>query len=96
MVTVTVTDAGGAANSVTFTWTIAGACNGNQFTNSGFESGRTGWTMATNRVYRSSTAHRGTHLTRLDGYGRTHTDRVVARRDRSRPVAGRPCATTCG
>ena len=76
-VTVTATDAGAAVNSVTFTWTIAAACNGNQFTNSGFEAGRTGWTMSTNRVYRSGAAHRGTHLTRLDGYGHTHTDRVT-------------------
>jgi hypothetical protein len=74
-VSVTAADATGATNSVTFTWTIAAAC-ALKLTNSGFESGRTGWTMSSNRVFRSKLAHHGTHYARLDGYGRTHTDRV--------------------
>ncbi len=75
-VSVTAADATGATNSMTFTWTIAASCS-LTLTNPGFESGRAGWAMSSNRVYHSSLAHRGTHYVRLDGYGRTHTDRVA-------------------
>ncbi|MCO6003565.1 putative Ig domain-containing protein [Actinoallomurus purpureus] len=81
-VTVTVKDSTGASGSASFTWTVnavGGGCSspGNKVTNGGFESGTTPWTTTSGVVSASGsgeTAHTGSYLAWLDGYGSTHTD----------------------
>jgi hypothetical protein len=54
-----------------------GNCSGAQLlTNTGFESGNTGWTASSGVITNSSSqaAHAGSYKAWLDGYGTTHTD----------------------
>lgn len=78
-VTVTATDTTKVSGSTSFTWTITSvACAaGNKLTNSGFESGATGWTASTGVIGQhapAEPAHAGTWDAVLDGKGTAHTD----------------------
>ncbi|WP_432896096.1 M4 family metallopeptidase [Micromonospora matsumotoense] len=56
-----------------------GGCSGQKLTNSGFESGTTGWTASSGVITSSASqaAHGGSYKAWLDGYGSTHTDTVT-------------------
>lgn len=83
-VTVTVKDAAVHTASATFTWTVtaATACTSSQLlANPGFETGSAApWTSTAGVVTASGsgeTAHAGSDLAWLDGYGSTHTDTLT-------------------
>src|SRR6185437_14924964 len=84
-VTATATASAGGSGSTSFTWTInptGGGCSspGQKVTNSGFESGSTGWTASAGVIGQngpSEPAHSGTWDAWMDGYGTTHTDTVT-------------------
>jgi hypothetical protein len=79
-VQVVASDAAGASGSAVFRWGVSaatGSCRGNAITNGSFEGGVPGWTTSDTIVHSNATnAHAGTRFARLDGYGRTHTDRL--------------------
>ncbi|HET6209826.1 MAG TPA: Ig domain-containing protein [Jatrophihabitans sp.] len=84
-VTVTAHDSGTNTGSTSFTWTInptGGGCSspGQKVTNSGFESGSTGWAASAGVIGQngpSEPAHGGTWDAWMDGYGTNHTDTVT-------------------
>ncbi|HEX4727192.1 MAG TPA: Ig domain-containing protein [Jatrophihabitans sp.] len=84
-VTATATASAGGSGSTSFTWTInptGGGCSspGQKVTNSGFESGSTGWTASSGVIGQNGPyepAHAGTWDAWMDGYGTTHTDTVT-------------------
>jgi hypothetical protein len=67
----------GAGGTTPPTTPPPGNCSGAQLlTNTGFESGNTGWTASSGVITNSSSqaAHAGSYKAWLDGYGTTHTD----------------------
>jgi putative Ig domain-containing protein len=84
-VTATAHDSASNTGSTSFTWTIStsgGGCSspGQKVTNSGFESGSTGWSASAGVIGQNGPyepAHSGTWDAWLDGYGTTHTDTVT-------------------
>jgi subtilase family serine protease len=81
-VTETVTDNGGAQNSVSHSVTVSSGGGGSSqlLGNPGFETGSASpWTMSSGTLCDSScgeSPHSGTYYAYLDGYGTTHTDNV--------------------
>jgi subtilase family serine protease len=81
-VTETVTDNGGAQNSVTHSVTVSSGGGGSSqlLGNPGWETGTASpWTMSSGTLCDSScgeSPHSGTYYAYLDGYGTTHTDNV--------------------
>ncbi|HSV65142.1 MAG TPA: putative Ig domain-containing protein [Mycobacteriales bacterium] len=79
-VTATATDTASHTGSASFSWTVgqAGGCAspGQKLGNPGFENGTAPWSAAAGVISANGTqtAHGGTHLAWLDGYGSTHTD----------------------
>ncbi len=57
---------------------VASVCTGNLVNNPGFETGATGWSVATNRIRTNhKLAHTGSKFALLDGTGHARTDRLA-------------------